>query len=388
MESFFILGLGRSGRAVAEFLANNSFSFSVWDDHEPTRDFALSKGWVLSDTFPKGTTLIIAPGIGHHRLKDEALSLSSPIISDVQLFFNFFPSVASVGITGTYGKSTTCSLIAYELDALGIPVVLAGNIGIPLFSIVKKVNEVLTSLYVIEVSSYQLEYTSYLPFKVAVLLNVAPHHLARHGSLEAYTAVKRKIFDHATMGWEGFSGKEGVMLDKFPHQENASTALEVIRCLGYQPRSTPFKGFQGLSHRQEYVGCFSGVTYWNDSKATSPYAVASALKNCPPGPLLWIAGGVNHDDDHTVITPFLSRITHGFFIGESAAMWGAFCAHHSIPFTLSGTLEQALLDASSLSFTLSPCHIMLSPGCASFDQFKDFEERGNLFKNLIKERNP
>ena len=402
---FFVLGLGRSGFPAARFLRECGYALQVWDDQPSVREQAQEEGFHVASPSADTTTLILSPGIFGHPFQN--LIPGCEVMSDIQLFFRFFPQVQAVGITGTNGKSTTCKLIHHGLQKQKIPSVLIGNIGQSPFATLEK-GELAQAIHIFELSSYQLEYCTCLPLKITVFLNVSPHHLERHGSMEQYTAIKRKIFHHAEVKIVGpslepkeyswamlpsFSLDENILEHvslpeglRTPHNQlNCAAAYAVLHSLGHMPTNDPFHGFEGLAHRQELIGTFCGITYLNDSKATNPQAALVALQACPAGPVYWIAGGVIQEDDLEVLLPGLYRITHAFVIGQSGTRYHSFLTQQGIAVTQCGELTHAVHSATALARAAGRTStILFSPGCASFDAFCNFEHRGQAFQRAVK----
>jgi len=398
LSGFFVLGLGRSGLAVSHYL-------KLRGELEAQKE-AFSQGLTVApfqNDLNVGT-FVISPGIASHRFKDEAKRAGCEIVNDIHLFFRFFPHVQAVGITGTNGKSTTCSLIHHALSRQGYPSLLAGNIGIPIFStLMRGVPQ--EALYILELSSYQLEYASCLPLKVAVLLNISPHHLERHGTMDEYLSIKKKIFENAFFRIVGaplraeISDPEIESFDhttiddivlpeclRAPHHSlNSAAAYKVLGALG-KAHPQAFEGFSPLDHRQEWMGPFQQIHYCNDSKSTNPIATLCAIYACARGPIYWIGGGVIQNDDLTCLEEGLARISHSFLIGEAAHRYGEFLKQRGAPYTQSQRLEQAVEQATHMALhAKEPATILFSPGCASFDQFDNFEHRGRQFKECVEQ---
>jgi UDP-N-acetylmuramoylalanine--D-glutamate ligase len=404
LSGFFVLGLGRSGLAVSHYLHSRGERVCVWDDRLDAQEEALSQGLTVAPFQSEfnGRTFVISPGIGSHRFKDEAKRLGCEIVNDIHLFFKFFPHVQAIGITGTNGKSTTCSLIHHALSRQEYPSILAGNIGIPIFSTLIN-GAPQNGMYILELSSYQLDYSWSLPLKIAVLLNISPHHLERHGSMENYTKIKKKIFDNAFFRIMGASvcpdtsPTDVVLFDhttlgnitlpeclRAPHHHLNSGAAYAVLCALGKASPSAFEGFSPLDHRQEWLGPFQQIRYCNDSKSTNPVATLSAILSCPKGPIYWIGGGVSQNDDLSFLEGGVDRVTHSFLIGESAQRYGEFLAQKGRSYTYSQRLDQAVEEATQMATQAQePATILFSPGCASFDQFDNFEHRGQNFKEYI-----
>lgn len=404
--NFFVLGLGESGMAVAKFLKNKNYHVEAWDDEINKQDQANKEGIALSypSCWQNNPVVIVAPGIGKHPLKQSAELAGLELVSDIQLFFRFFPETKAIGVTGSVGKSTTCSLIHHALIKQGCLSVLAGNIGIPIFSTVDR-GKAQDAIYILEFSSYQLELCFDIKLKIGVLLNIVPHHLERHGSMAAYSAIKEKILSFAETKIVGnnqylnpkwledkdcitFNENDlssvslPITLRTSHNMQNAAAAYKVLKLLEKKPI---FDDFVGLRHRLEWVGQFQGIAYWNDSKATTPHSAASAIDSMNQRPLYWICGGVLQNDDLSVLISVLSRVTCAFVIGESGKRYEEFLERFNIPVTDAGTVDNAVKLATFMAKALqSSANILFSPGSASFDQFTNFEQRGDTFISFVK----
>lgn len=390
--------------AVARFLQKMGSSVVVWDDSESVRRNAQEQNLKVSMDTSKAQIVVRAPGIGEHALL-EGLEPCQRVISDIQLFFDFFPFVHALGVTGSNGKSTTCTLIHEGLQRAGRSSLVAGNIGKPIFETLDEHPP--KAIYVIELSSYQLEYCHNLPLEVAVCLNLSPHHLERHKSMENYAAIKLRIFRNARSGLISDDMRQWVPDEmqrtleeytKYPldkallplslrpehNRLNTRAACAVLEKLGISDGLSLLQEFKGLEHRQEWVGKFLNVTYCNDSKSTNPYATLSALKACDEGPVYWIGGGVDQVDDLSILRPAVERITHAFLMGPASARYECFLKEHNCPVTLTSGLQDAAQQATTMAIAQKEdIAILLSPGCASFDAFTNFEHRGLCFKQWI-----
>ncbi|MGE0739897.1 MAG: UDP-N-acetylmuramoyl-L-alanine--D-glutamate ligase [Hyphomonadaceae bacterium] len=391
--------------------------------------------------------LVLSPGVPltfpePHRVVTLAEATGVPIMSDIELFaraVNGLPATQRpklVGITGTNGKSTTSALIAHILKEAGKDVRLGGNIG----------NAILElpplhagAYYVIELSSYQLDLTSSLRLDVAVWLNTTPDHLDRHGDMSAYVAAKRRIFlnqgaaDWAVIGVDdlycaqvcteltraavqhvapisagqalgrgvsaigsklidGLSGRSEVIADltQAPalagkhNAQNAAAAYTATRALGIDAKTIAgaFNTFAGLPHRLERVAAIEGVRFINDSKATNANAAAQALAVYPR--VYWIAGGVAKEGGIEDLSVFFPRMAKAYLIGQSAGDFSD-VLRGKVAVTMAGNLEAAVKLAFNDARASGEPHpvVLLSPACASFDQFKSYEDRGDQFKKIV-----
>jgi UDP-N-acetylmuramoylalanine--D-glutamate ligase len=440
-----VLGLGRSGRSAARSLQESSARVWAWDDDPRQRMEAAAAGIPIVDleicNWERIDRLVLSPGVPlthprPHRFVRRAKARGVPIVGDVELLVENQPARRIVGITGTNGKSTTTALIAQLLHRAGQGAQLGGNIGLPVLDLLPKPVE---DIYVLELSSYQLELSEHLRCAVAVILNVSPDHLERHGSLAGYVRAKRRILrnqgasDWAVLGVDDDHGRdlhrelaaradrrlvpvavgrplergvyviEGQLYDAIEgpatpvidlrpiaslrgahNWQNAAAAYGAARALGLRREAIAagLPHFQGLAHRLETVATIDGVQFVNDSKATNPDAAARALSSLED--IYWIAGGRPKAGGLDAVLPWLDRVRHAYLIGEAA---GAFAGALTdrIPCTQSGDLATAVRQAARAAWAdrRGAPVVLLAPACASFDQFRDFEDRGDTFKALV-----
>jgi UDP-N-acetylmuramoylalanine--D-glutamate ligase len=442
-----VLGLGRSGRSACRALLESGARVWAWDDDPERRSEAAAAGILIVNLeicdWTRIDRLVLSPGIPlthprPHRLVRRAQAQGVPIVGDVELLVENQADRQIVGITGTNGKSTTTALISHLLRRGGQGAQLGGNIGLPVLDLLPKPVE---DIYVLELSSYQLELTEHLRCAVAVILNLSPDHLERHGSLAGYARAKRRILrnqrasDWAVLGIDDDHGRElyrelaagadrrlvpiavgrpvdrGVyvlegelhdaiegpatpVLDLRPvtslrgahNWQNAAAAYGAARALGLAPGAIAagLPEFKGLAHRLEPVATLDGVQFVNDSKATNPDAAARALSSYED--IYWIAGGRPKDAGLDPVLPWLDRVRRAYLIGEAADAFARTLAER-IPCTQSGDLAAALRQAAKDAWAerRGGAVVLLAPACASFDQFRDFEERGETFKALVAE---
>ncbi|MGF1629667.1 MAG: UDP-N-acetylmuramoyl-L-alanine--D-glutamate ligase [Kiloniellaceae bacterium] len=439
-----VLGLGKSGLAAARALHASGAEVWAWDDSEDQRAAARAVEIPLVDlnraNWQEVTSLILSPGIPHsfpapHSIVAEAKKHDVEIIGDIELLARAQRNARYLGITGTNGKSTTTALIGHILKLAARRVEVGGNLGTPALTL-----EALESdgIYVLEMSSYQLELTLSITFDVAVLLNITPDHLDRHGGLAGYVKAKRLIFHRQTkprtaiVGVDdatcsaiydalneageqvviGISGEravrggvyvqDGVLIDDSDGKrvaaidlkevaslpgshngQNAAAAYAACKAVGVDPAviCACLRSFPGLAHRQQIVAVIDGVPYINDSKATNADAAAKALA-CYDR-ILWIAGGRAKEAGLVGIEPFYGRIARAFLIGEAAEDFAKTLEGH-VPVSLAGTIAQAVTAAAEAASRLPGSVVLLSPACASFDQFPNFEKRGEAFVAAVK----
>ncbi len=437
-QRFAVMGLGKNGLAAASALIAMGAAVSAWDDSPAPREAAANAGIPLSASLlepPYPQALLLSPGIPHalptpHPLAVRAGKLGIPILSDAELLFRAVRAAGArarfIGITGTNGKSTTTALLAHMLDACGIPSAAGGNLGPAALSLPLLANG---ECYVLEMSSYMLERIDRLGFDVAMLLNLSPDHLDRHGGMAGYIAAKKRIFAHRAPGGLAIIGiddapcrdiaaalnppvlrisatrpadvwcdgeilrdrsgallamREASALPGAHNAENAAAAAAAALHLGL-PRAriaAALRTFPGLPHRQSRILAIDGIAFVNDSKATNADAAARALA-CYPR-LVWIAGGIAKEGGIEPLAPFFPRIAEALLIGRDAPLFAATLARHGIPHRILATLEAAVPAAFAAARASAAPVVLLSPAAASFDQFRNFEERGERFASLAR----
>jgi UDP-N-acetylmuramoylalanine--D-glutamate ligase len=358
--------------------------------------------------------IVVSPGVplNTHPIAARAKEANVPIIGDIELFAQARPSLPPhkvVGITGTNGKSTTTALIHHILKTAGRPTTMGGNIGLPILA-----QEPLAKggVYVLELSSYQIDLTYSLDCEVAVLLNVTPDHLDRYESFEAYRASKLRLFSlqsgrHAAV--YDFDSDEAEFVQDLiadqkefwftsdpvghlanqaewpalqgPHNAlNAAAAVAVCNALKV-PNAAIAEGlrtYPGLPHRMERVAEKNGVLFVNDSKATNPDSAAPALGAYPA--VHWILGGLAKSNELDACEPYLGHVRAAYTIGEAGPMFAQLLAP-KVPVSECGLLDKAVGAAAEAA---EPGEVvLLSPACASFDQFKDYEARGQAFRAAV-----
>jgi UDP-N-acetylmuramoylalanine--D-glutamate ligase len=337
--------------------------------------------------------LVKSPGVpGENALVVEARRRRIPVWAEAELGYRLLPPVRLIGVTGTKGKTTTVRLLGAMLDAAGRPVTLAGNEHPPLSAIADDVES--GSWVVAELTSFQLEDVHELSCEVAVLLNVEPDHLDRHRTLEAYRALKLRIFERAGTAivprGSGLPGLEFGADDSLPAQPrirgehnraNAAAATLVARTVGVQEGAIAqaLVSFPGVEHRLEPVAEIDGVTYVNDSKGTNVAATLRALAAYRDEPVRLIAGGRGKGQDFAPLAGGLgSNVRVVYLIGEASDEIAAVARERGVPV---GDLATAVTRAAAEA---EPGDVvLLSPACASFDQFENFAARGEEFKRLV-----
>ena len=441
-SSFVVLGLARSGLATVRALRAAGIDCIAWDDSAASRDAAAEARARIADPLTIDWSgidaLVISPGIPNtlpvpHPVAVAARAAGKPIICDVELLARAQPEAQYVAITGTNGKSTTTALIGHILQQAGARCEVGGNIGrgaLDLSPLGKG------GLYVLELSSYQLELLKTFHADVAVWLNITPDHIDRHGDLAGYVVAKKNIFarqragDCVVIGTEdepsreveremaarggiacvpvaldrpvanGVSYRAGMLVDADGYKvdfsdvltlpgdhnaQNVACAWAVCRWLDV-PRETIVAGlrtYPGLPHRQERVAAVGRVVYINDSKATNADATARALSSYDD--IYWILGGLAKEGGVAPLAPYFERIRHAFLIGEATDLFAG-QLEGKLPYSRCGDLQSALNAAHALAQREAggPAVVLLSPACASWDQWKSYEHRGDAFRAMAR----
>ena len=433
---FAVVGLGRNGLPAARALRAMGAEVTAWDDKDAARAQAAAEGLRVAMPEPAGLdALVLSPGIPHrlpapHPIAAAALAAGVPILSDADLLYRAVRAAGSrarfAGITGTNGKSTATALLAHIIAGAGMPVAAGGNLGTAALALPLLPDD---GVYVLEMSSYMLERIAALRFDVAAMLNLSPDHLDRHGDMAGYARAKRAIFDRQDAGCTAVIGiddapsramaaglaarvvtisadsaadvsaRDGVLRDTdgalcdlrdaaaLPgahNAQNAAAAAAMARALGID-RAAIARGllsYPGLPHRQERVGEVGGIRFVNDSKATNADSTARALA-CYDR-VVWIAGGIAKAGGIEPLAPFFPRIAQAFLIGRDAPQFAATLARHGVPHDSVGTLENAVAAAWAAARAGAAPVVLLSPACASFDQFTGFDARGDRFRALVR----
>lgn len=455
-----VFGLGRSGLTAARALKAGGGLPVLWDDSVSSRMQAEAEGFVVEDLtvadWSGFAALVLSPGapLTHpvpHWTVDKAHEAGIEIIGDIELFARVIAALPEgqrprvVAITGTNGKSTTTALIGWVLKQAGLTVHVGGNIGIGVLALPEPTPE---AVYVIEVSSYQLDLTTTFAPDVAILTNISPDHLDRHGGMEGYVAAKARIFANpregsvaiigmddptfldvaypASDGWPivavstthtliseldpawqiggpiilAAPGRLSILddpeidpveiadfskarsLDGRHNAQNAAFAFMAANALGIETDVTVegLLSFPGLAHRMETVGTLGKVRFVNDSKATNADAARQALASYDRS--FWIAGGRAKQGGIDDLEELFPRVVEAFLIGEAA---GPFAARlGDTPHRISGDMATAVQQAyAAAAATGRDEVVLLSPAAASFDQYPDFEVRGEAFRAAV-----
>lgn len=439
-----LFGLGGSGLATAQALVAGGANVTAWDDNPESVTRASQAGINVADLrgidWTKQDAFVLSPGVPlthpkPHWTVDLAKAAGVEIIGDVELFVRerraHAPDSPFIAITGTNGKSTTTALIAHILKEGGRDTQLGGNIGTAVLTLDEpKAGR----FYVVECSSYQIDLAPTLNPTSGILLNLTPDHLDRHGTMQHYADVKERLVagsETAIIGVDdsfctliadrveragvavkriskrspvadgiyaegtklvlayGGASELFVDLDGIPtlkgahNAQNAAAAVAACLAVGLTPTEIVqgLKSFPGLKHRMQPVGRRGHVVFVNDSKATNAEAAAPALSSYDR--IYWIAGGLPKEGGITSLAPLFSHIVKAYLIGEAAPAFAATLGE-SVRYEISGTLDQAVAHASAdADGDAIASAVMLSPACASFDQFKNFEVRGDAFVQLV-----
>ncbi|KQV56534.1 MULTISPECIES: UDP-N-acetylmuramoyl-L-alanine--D-glutamate ligase [unclassified Caulobacter] len=445
-----VFGLGRTGLTAARALIAGGARVALWDEKPASREAAAAEGFPVVDLeaadWTQFAALMLSPGVPlthpkPHWTVDKAKAAGVEILGDVELFARTVNAAPIhkrpkiIAITGTNGKSTTTALIGHLCASAGRDTRIGGNIGQGVLGLEDMHGG---AVYVLELSSYQLDLTSSLHPDAVVLLNISPDHLDRHGGMDGYIAAKRRIFlnqgkgDTAIIGvddawcqqicteitaanrrtiWPISAGKamgrgvyalQGVLYDATGERvvevadllrarslpgrhnwQNAAAAYAAARAIGIPIHDAVdgLMSFPGLAHRMETVGKLGRVRFVNDSKATNADAARQAMSSYPK--FYWIAGGVAKAGGIEDLKDLFPRIAKAYLIGEAAQPFSwtlAGKAEVSLSVTLEKAVQQAYADAAASG---EDAIVLLSPACASFDQFSDFEARGEAFRAAV-----
>lgn len=427
-KHYAVLGLARSGMATVESLLTSGARVTAWDRQQTPRS-KLEGRCTLADPMEIDLAgfdaLVVSPGVplNTHPLAAKARAAGVPIIGDIELFALARPELPPhkvVGITGTNGKSTTTALVHHLLDQAGVPTRMGGNIGLPILAqdpLAPRENGV--GVYVLELSSYQIDLTFSLDCEAAALTNITPDHLDRYDGFSAYAAAKARLFAMQSPGrfasfgcddeptraiqtteaarrpagrapcadlaalavhqpeWPSLQG---------PHNlQNAAIAAALAEEIGLS-RAQVLAGlasFRGLAHRMEVLATHNGVLFINDSKATNGASTAPALAAWPPAPqprIHWICGGVPKADNLDECAPYFGNVAAAYTIGEAGPMFAGLLEPHM-------RVERCEMLCEAVSRAMAAARpgdvVLFSPACASFDQFRDYEARGNAFRELV-----
>jgi UDP-N-acetylmuramoylalanine--D-glutamate ligase len=437
-KHYAVYGLARSGVATVAALLASGAKVAAWDA-KPEARLRAPAGIEIANLdevdLSQFDSLVVTPGLplNRHPIGRRARDAGVEIIGDIELFARARPELPPhkvVGITGTNGKSTTTALVHHILKTAGVPATMGGNIGLPILA-QNPLPE--GGVYVLELSSYQIDLTQSLDCDVAVLLNVTPDHLDRYESFEAYAASKARLFEMQNTGMAVITDEEGptreilmsltarptgpvfpaLDIHRFgiartelgrtwrpmvipgempagqdqwptlhgPHNlQNAAAAIATTGILGlsYDEIAEGLRTYAGLPHRMERIREKGGIVFVNDSKATNPTATTPALAAFDR--IRWICGGQAKTDNLDECAPHFGHVRSAYTIGEAGELFARLLSPH-MPVKNCGKLDVAVRDAAADAEAGDT--VLLSPACASFDQFRDFEDRGDQFRALV-----
>ncbi len=443
-KSVAVFGLARSGISCALALKAGGARVFAWDDAEPSVEKARSEGVPITNLhdvdFKTLDALVISPGVplthpAPHWTAIKALASGIEIIGDTEVFSREVKGSGAkiVAVTGTNGKSTTTALIGHVLKQSGLDVEVGGNIGLAVFNLTAPVKN---RIYVLELSSFQIDLMPGLAPDVGVISNLTADHLDRHGDMQHYADVKSRMFAKQTADqvaligvddeWcvgiadrlsvqkvrrvsvrrdlaDGISAPEGVLYDKqngatlqvvdlrdMPalqgrhNWQNAAMAYGVGQALGLSVSqiTSAMKSFPGLAHRMQEIARVDGVAFINDSKATNADAAEKALATYDN--IYWIAGGIAKSGGIEPLAPYFPRITKAYLIGVAAKDFAATLGKQ-VDHVITETLDHAVVAAArdAIADQRGNAVVLLSPACASFDHYKNFEVRGDAFIEYV-----
>ena len=438
------MGMARSGLAAAKLIKNHGGMPFVSDNAPRDRltpainelnalNIAFETDHHSIDLLSKQDMIVLSPGIAiHDPIIKKLLGDGTDVISELELAAQLLPC-PMIAVTGTNGKTTTVALIGHTLTCAGISNEIAGNIGNPLSSVVDKLHQ--NAWAVVEVSSFQLEAAPTFRPKIAAILNVTPDHLDRHGTFESYVELKCNIFLHQETDdiliynsgdpvvAKAITGANSKLLDfafdsdtfvtvkhgqvllreadkyvpvldtkdiQIPGSHNIENVLAAVACtysvcVSIDAIRQGVKSFPGVEHRLETVGSFQGITWINDSKATNVQAGIIALNAISP-PIILLAGGRAKSEDYSRVIPyFTDRVRLVIAFGEAGSMlkttWQS-----NVEILRADDLQEAVEMAANQARAGDT--VLLSPMGTSFDQFRDFEERGHCYKQWVKQLTP
>jgi len=438
-----VVGLGKSGIAAALFLRKQRARVTVSDARSATVvakqiTELLDAGVMVESgghgllTFRRQDLIVISPGVPLDTPEVvQAISYGVPVIGELELASRYLKGRV-VAITGSNGKTTTTTLIGRIFEDAGVPTLVGGNIGTPVIELAPQSTD--ESVDVLEVSSFQLETIKEFHPSIALVLNITPDHLDRHGSFENYAAMKARITENQQAGdflvlnaedkptqmvaaktkaqiyW--FSARRQIKQGTFVHGEsifflakeggkpepimpvaeitlrgahnveNVLAAICAARLAGVEAEKirAAVASFKAVEHRLEFVRCLQGVDYFNDSKATNVDAAIKAIEAFPAGIHL-ILGGKDKDSDYTVLSPLLRERVKAVYTIGSAAEKIERELHGVVKMVGAGTIDVAVREANRAAVPGDV--VLLAPACASFDQFENYEHRGRTFRQIV-----
>ncbi len=430
-QNVAVFGLGKTGLSVINALIKSGARIYAWDDHEEQIANAKMMNKKCNFIHPKEynwheiSALVLSPGVPTepHWIVKLARRFDCKIKSDIELFLEAKTTNQKViGVTGTNGKSTTTSLIGHILKSAGKKVAIGGNLGVPVLDLERD-----AEIYVIELSSFQLELMNKINVDISALLNITPDHIDRHGSMENYIAAKLKLINGSKIAVIGcdneitadifnkFTGNKipisasmspslsfqcpgtvislklenhslsvsDVKINLMSNTENIAAAYAVCKILGVDSNTiiNGITSFSGLRHRNELLGKIRNVFFVNDSKATNAKSSEKAILSYEN--IYWIVGGKSKEGGIESLSKHFTRIRKAFLVGESTEAF-ANTMEDKVDFVKCCNLKNALKLAFEEALnSKEEVTILLSPACASFDQWKNFEERGEAFCRMF-----
>ena len=444
-KSYYVIGLGKTGKSVLQSLSAAGAIVSLWDDDMDILNSVGGSNYSIIDpqsvNIPEFDSIILSPGINENMepysdLIECARKNDVPIICDVQLFMNELDSRnlsnKVIMITGTNGKSTTTMLLCHLLESLGYDVQTGGNLGnkcVLEFDFHQN-----NRIFLIEMSSFQIALCPNIKPHIGILLNITPDHIDRHKSFENYKNIKFNMFGKQDINdfsivenntFQNFSssannlrGKiilfahsiskpndilevidksrsesstkyelnEGIVLNSKTNLANLAACVACMQIIGHSwnEYSQALNTFRGLEHRVELVTRLNKVSYINDSKATNAAASKGALQSFKN--IFWILGGIEKYGGLSDITENLGNVKKAYLIGTAAESFSEILSNVNISNEVCGTLRKAIINSTKDALTLSEeATILFSPACSSYDQFSNFAERGNKFREIVGE---
>jgi UDP-N-acetylmuramoylalanine--D-glutamate ligase len=418
-----VFGLGGSGLATVRSLVAGGAEVTAFDDSPASVEKAKAEGLPTGDLREADCSsfdsLVLAPGVPlthpkQHWSVEKAKAAGIEIIGDIEIFVReraaIAPGAPFVAITGTNGKSTTTALIAHVLREAGRDVQMGGNIGVAILDLDPPAAD---RIHVVECSSYQIDLAPGLDPTVGVMMNLSEDHLERHGTMENYAAIKRRLVARSQTAVVGTDDplssamarsleadgvnvvpiSENDVIDlagaralRGAHNtQNASAALAVAKALGVpdEVARRALATFPGLAHRMEEIPTAGRVTFVNDSKATNADSAAKALASFQR--VFWILGGKPKTGGIDALAPFFPKVEKAYLIGEASEAFARTLAAGGVEHVFAGTVDKAVQLAAAdaeKSADEEPV-VLFSPACASFDQFRNFEERGEAFRRAV-----
>ena len=413
--SFLVYGLGSTGESVIKYFKKKNISnYYIWDDSVKVRKkFKNNKKLNLTKTLNKVDYIVLSPGISlkKNKYKKKLIKFKKKIITDIDLLYLSNSKFKSIVVTGSNGKSTTCKIISHLLKSKNFNVKLGGNIGTPILNIKLTKN----IYFVIEASSFQLSHSQYIRPDYAILLNITNDHLDWHGSMQNYINAKLKIFNLQTKNdfalisnkFKNYFRKKkyishlisvnkkkykkiktkinNIYLKSSMNDENMNFIFTLSKLLKINKKFfiKSMNSFKGLPHRYEIFLRKKNIIFINDSKATSFEATKFALMSSKN--IYWILGGLPKLNDKIILKDIKNNIIKSYIIGKNISFFKK-QLKNKVNFSITKNLKNSIISVFKDLKLSNSIHntVLLSPSAASFDQFKNFEQRGDEFKKLSK----